>query len=74
MSEKCPSDEKHCTCVPDLRKQIKSLESRVKELEEALKKLLDHLFLNGVEQQDEYYLQQAKQALEGNKNDKNPKT
>ncbi len=41
------------------------LEARLKTIEGALKELLDHLFLNGVDEQDEWYLKKAKQALEG---------
>jgi hypothetical protein len=30
MSEKCPGDEIHCTCVPVLREEIKQLKSQVR--------------------------------------------
>ncbi len=36
MSEVCPGDERHCTCVPPLRREVKALEKQNKELEEGI--------------------------------------
>ena len=38
MSEKCPSDEMHCTCVPVLRREIARLREAKRELVETLEK------------------------------------
>jgi chromosome segregation ATPase len=34
INEQCAGDEKHCTCVPSLRKEVTRLQEKVKELEE----------------------------------------
>ena len=36
MEEPCSADEKHCTCVPILRRRIEQLRARVAELESAI--------------------------------------
>jgi hypothetical protein len=36
MSEKCPTDEVHCTCVPHLRAEVERLEDALREKEGAL--------------------------------------
>jgi len=36
MAEKCPTDERHCTCVPMLRKEIESLRALERSLGQAL--------------------------------------
>lgn len=37
MSEKCPTDEVHCTCVPVLRRRIADLEKQVEDLKSEYK-------------------------------------
>lgn len=32
MEEKCPVDEKHCTCVPSLKKEIEKLKKEIDTL------------------------------------------
>ena len=39
MAEECPSDEKHCTCVPLLRAGAKRLEAQLAVAREALEKV-----------------------------------
>lgn len=33
LNEKCPSDEKHCSCVPTLRKRIRDLEKSIRKIQ-----------------------------------------
>jgi chromosome segregation ATPase len=43
MEEKCAGDEKHCTCVPSLRVEIKRLTAEIEELEEEIDNLGDEV-------------------------------
>lgn len=42
MSEDCPTDEKHCTCVPYLKKELSSLRAVIERKDEALKDIETH--------------------------------
>lgn len=42
LDEVCTADEKHCTCVPLLRQEVKLLKKDKRELVEALEALYQH--------------------------------
>lgn len=47
LSEKCPSNEVHCTCVPYLRQEVKDLQAENAELKTKNRELENHIVLEG---------------------------